>query len=107
MSPEIPYIEGAGLIISASIIKGMIGGADECYRLRAAIADLRGQLDRRDWETSSAKVMKHLWLSDCEDLVSHLHNPVFKTVADKRLSIDIARLRQMIWDSEDGTLREE
>ena len=46
-------------------------------------------------------------MSDCEDLVSHLRNPTAKSVADKRLSLDLAGLRQLLWEDQNGDLRDE
>ena len=86
---------------------GLLGGTEEGCRIRAIIADMKGELDLRDWEGSSSQTMQHLWMSDCEDLVSHLHNPVTKSVADKRLSIDLVGLRQLIWENQDGSVKDE
>ena len=55
---------------------GLLSGTEMGDRLRAIIADCRGQLkDVRDWQEVSSQTMRHLWLSDCESLVSHLKNP--------------------------------
>ena len=50
--------------------------------------------------------MQHLWLSDCRSLVDHLHNPTLNTVSDKRLSIDLIALRQIIWQTDEPEMRE-
>ena len=73
-------------------------------RLRAIIADLRGLLpDVRNWQEVSSSVMRHLWLSDCESLVSHLKNPKNERLENVRLSIDIQGLKQLLWEKSDGT----
>ena len=73
-------------------------------RLRAIIADLRGELpDIRLWQEVSARTMRHLWLSDCESLVSHLKNPKNESLENVRLSIDIQGLKQFLWEKSDGT----
>ena len=41
--------------------------------------------------------MKQLWLSDCRSLVDHLQANKFTKVTDKRLSVDLAALRQYLW----------
>ena len=41
--------------------------------------------------------MKHTWLTDCCSLRDHLLNPTFARCSDKRLSIDMAAMRQLIW----------
>ena len=46
--------------------------------------------------------MRHLWLSDCESLVSHLKNPKSERLENVRLSIDIQGLKQMLWEKSDG-----
>ena len=46
--------------------------------------------------------MRHLWLSDCESLVSHLKNPKNERLDNVRLSIDIQGLKQMLWEKADG-----
>ena len=54
------------------------------------LVDARGLLDRREWEASSLQQMQHLWLTDCNSLTK---------TDDKRLSVDIAALRQLIWQN--------
>ena len=74
-------------------------------RLRAIIADCRGKLpDLRNWHEVSSKEMRHLWLSDCESLVSHLKNPTNQRMENVRLSIDIQGLKQLLWEKSDGTI---
>ena len=80
----------------------MIAATDLGDRLRAMIASMRGQLDMLDWEKSAKKAVKHLWLSDCESLVSHLQNPKDEKLTNTRLSIDIAGLKQILWIKDDG-----
>ena len=46
-------------------------------------------------------------LVDCNSLSDHLRNPTFTKCSDKRLSIDLAALRQMVWLTPDGELRDE
>ena len=41
-------------------------------RLRAAIVDARGLLDPKDWESSAADNMLHVWVTDCDSLYEHL-----------------------------------
>ena len=73
-------------------------------RLRAIIADCRGMVpELKGWEAASAKAMTHLWLSDCESLVSHLKNPKSERLENVRLSIDIQGLKQVLWSKPDGT----
>ena len=51
--------------------------------------------------------MKHIWLSDCESLVSHLKNAKNEKLENTRLSIDIQGLKQMLWETQDGTSLDE
>ena len=59
--------------------------------------------DIRDWQKVSNQNVRHLWLSDCESLVSHLKNPRNERLENVRLSIDIQGLKQMLWEKSDGT----
>ena len=52
---------------------GMLSGTEMGDRLRAIIVDMKGQLPfMKDWLQVSSEKMRHLWLTDCESLVSHL-----------------------------------
>ena len=66
-------------------------GVEESMRLRAALADAHGVSLR----------------TDCNSLSDHPRNPTFTKCSDKRLSIDLGALRQMVWLTPDGELREE
>jgi hypothetical protein len=83
---------------------GMLSGTEMGDRLRAIMADCKGLLpDVREWQKVSSQTMRHLWLSDCESLVSHLKNPKNERMENVRLSIDIQGLKQMLWEKADGT----
>ena len=79
---------------------------EESMRLRAALADAHGVFLRTDWEYHTARFMRNVWMIDCNSLNDHLRNPTFTKFSDKRLSIDLAALRQMVWLTPDGELRE-
>ncbi len=49
--------------------------------------------------------MWNVWMVDCHSSPDHLTNPTFSKPSDKRLSIDLAALRQMLWMTPDQTLR--
>jgi hypothetical protein len=72
-------------------------------RLRAAIVDARGLLDPKDWESSAADNMLHVWVTDCDSLYEHLVSNNPGSVDDKRLGIDLAILRQFIWERENAS----
>ena len=80
-------------------------GVEESMRLRAALADAHGVFLRTDWEYHTARFMRNVWMIDCNSLNDHLRNPTFTKCSDKRLSIDLAALRQMVWLTPDGELR--
>ena len=80
----------------------MITGTDQGDRLRCAIASAYRVLDMQKWEQSAAKVMPHLWLSDCNALVSHVLNPKDEKLENTRLSLDIAMIKQRLWTDPDG-----
>ena len=82
-------------------------GVEESMRLRAALADVAWcVLAYRLWEYNTARFMRNVWMIDCNSLNDHLRNPTFTKCSDKRLSIDLAALRQMVWLTPDGELRE-
>ena len=62
---------------------------------------------KSEWEVSCAKAMPHLWLSDCEALVSHLKNPKDERLENVRLSIDIASLKQRLWTDKEGEMHDD
>eukprot|EP00439_Symbiodinium_sp_Y106_P074763 s2539_g14.t1 len=72
-------------------------GVEDGDVLRAAVADLFGALDLKRWEASAAKFMKQIWFTDCKSLEETLKNPKCSKHSDKRLSIEIASLRQDLW----------
>ena len=80
----------------------MIRGTECGARLRAAIVDMKGKLDLRNWEASACKTMGHVWMTDCDSLYEHLISPKFNNIENKRLGIDLMALRQQIWEKEDG-----
>ena len=72
---------------------GLLSGTEAGDRLRAIICDCRGYLpDMRDWQKVCSEHMRHIWLSDCESLGSHLKNPKNERLENVRLSIDIQGL---------------
>ena len=81
-------------------------GVEESTRLRAALADAHGVFLRTDCEYHTARFMRNVWMIDCNSLNDHLRNPTFTKCSDKRLSFDLAALRQMAWLTPDGDLRE-
>jgi hypothetical protein len=77
-----------------SLTKGVEMGA----KIRAAIVDMKGKLDLKNWEESSAMHMGHVWMTDCESLYEHLISPRLNTIDNKRLAIDLMALRQYVWE---------
>ena len=72
-------------------------GVEEGDRLRAAICDIFGRLDRKKWEESAYAFMRQIWFSDSRSVVDSLLNTKITKPADKRLSIELASLRQSLW----------
>ena len=67
--------------------------------IRAAIADVHGALDRKQWETTAAKFMKSVfWFTDCRSANDTLQKPIAKTVV-KRLGMELASLRHSCGES--------
>ena len=72
------------------------------FRIRAALVDAVGKLDSRRWEETAAEAMAHVWLTDCDSLYEHLASTQGKQVDNKRVGIDLAAMRQAIWDRREG-----
>ena len=72
-------------------------GVEDGDVLRAAVTDIFGCLDMKRWEATSAKFVKQIWMTDCKSLELTLSNPKCNKHSDKRLSIEIASLRQELW----------
>ena len=62
--------------------------------LRAAVTDIFGCLDVKRREATSAKFVKQIWVTDCKSLELTLSNLKCNKHSGKRLSIEIASLRQ-------------
>ena len=96
---------GVHLIGYSSTIIGRVCRATlqaETYALSDGVEEFL----RTDWEYHTARFMRNVWMIDCNSLNDHLRNPTFTKCSDKRLSIDLAALRQMVWLTPDGELRE-
>ena len=73
-------------------------GVEAGDAIRAAIADVHGQLERGSrWESSAAAFMPQIWFTDCENVVSACMRPTAAKLTDKRLCLDIAGMRQSLW----------
>jgi hypothetical protein len=76
----------------------MIRGTEAGTRIRAAIVDMKGKLELRNWEETAARAMGHVWMTDCDSLYEHLMSQRLNTIENKRLAIDLMALRQQIWE---------
>ena len=76
----------------------LIKGTEAGCRIRAAIVDMKGKFDFRNWEESAANEMGHIWMTDCDSLFEHLMSHRLNAVENKRLGIDLMALRQQIWE---------
>ena len=76
----------------------LIKATEAGTRLRAAIVDMKGKLDLRNWEESAANEMAHCWMTDCDSLYEHLMSQRLNTIENKRLAIDLMALRHQIWE---------
>ena len=72
-------------------------GVEDGDVVRSAVTDIFGCLDLKRWEATSAGFMRQIWMTDCKSLESTLKNPKCNKHSDKRLSIEIASLRQDLW----------
>ena len=80
----------------------MSTGVEQGLRVRAAVCDMKLKLQHGDWETSSAENMAHVWITDCDSVYEHLISTRAKQVDNQRLGIDMAALRQIVWDRREG-----
>ena len=70
--------------------------------LRASVLELLGKLPTRgDWEEITRRTMVHVQYTDCRNLSDHLLSPVPKQVEDKRVAVELAGLRQMLWEGDE------
>ena len=76
----------------------MIKGTEAGTRIRAAIVDMKGKLDLKNWEESASNEMGHCWMTDCDSLYEHLMSNRLNSIENKRLAIDLMALRQQIWE---------
>ena len=76
----------------------MIKGTEAGTRIRAAIVDMKGKLDMKNWEETAANEMGHCWMTDCDSLFEHLMSQRLNAIENKRLAIDLMGLRQQIWE---------
>ena len=74
---------------------------EQGLRTRAAIVDMGGQFNIRQWEETACAAMGHVWFTVCESLSAHLVSPNTRQVDKKRLAIDLSALKQLIWDNRD------
>ena len=65
--------------------------------VRAAIIDIKGKLNHRNWEMSAASQMQAVWYIDCRSSYAALTKPTLVKPADKRLGIEIVELRRLLW----------
>ena len=65
-------------------------------RTRAAIVDMRGRLNIRQWEETASAAMGHVWFTECESLVAHLISPKPNKSTKKSLAIDLSALKHLI-----------
>ena len=75
----------------------MTYGTENGIALRAALVELNGEFQSKDWEDHCAAKFKHVWFTDCQSLYDDLKDPVAQGCEDKRLEIDLGALREHLW----------
>lgn len=78
---------------------GLQAGVEEGDRVRAPVCDVFSQLDKRRWQHFASKFMKQVLFSDCRPVVGLLLHPSAAKPADKRLSIELASMRQSLYQT--------
>ena len=53
--------------------------------------------DPKKWERDAASCLQHVWFTDCMSTKNALLRPTMAKIADKRLGIEIAAMRQSLW----------
>ena len=70
-------------------------------RIRAALLEIQSKLPiPPHWEEIARRSMLHVQYTDCRSLADHLTASIPKQVDDKRLSIELAGLRQSLWEED-------
>lgn len=81
---------------------------EEGIRMRAVLAEVHGKPPNlRNWEERTRSFKQHMWITDCKSLEEHFKSDPMNKVNDKRLSIDIQALRQLIRENEEGEEQDE
>jgi hypothetical protein len=75
----------------------MSNSVEESDKFRAGFCDAIQKINPLKWEDQAAKRVQHVWLTDCKSLYDALLAPTMSKLADKRLGIELAALRQSIW----------
>ena len=71
-------------------------------RLCASVLELLGLLPAQgEWEDVARRSLLHVQYTDCRSLSDHLLSSVPKQVEDKRLAIELAGLRQRLWEGDE------
>ena len=70
---------------------------EEADRFRAGLVHAIFGFNPKKWEIESSSKMRMIWMTDCKSLHDALLKPVMGKLADKRLGIEMAALRQSIW----------
>jgi len=73
------------------------------WKIRCALTQASGIQLRRRWEDDASRRIRHKWITECKSLFDYLTNAIAAGCEDKRLEIDLERLRQDIWEFPDGT----
>ena len=75
--------------------------AEHGDRIRAAVLEVQSKLPMSPhWEEVTRRSMLHVQYTDCKSLFDHLTAQVPRQCEDKCLSIEMAGLRQSLWDDE-------
>ena len=80
-----------------------VTAVEEGLMIRAILTDVHGSLESlQNWEQKTRSFMRHLWLTNCKSLGDQLRSNSLGKVDDKRLSIDLTGLRQLLWFDENN-----
>ncbi len=76
-------------------------GLEAGDRIRALVCEMKGGITEANrWDEQSRALVPHLCVSDCRSLVDYVNSNVPAKTQDKRLGIELASIRQSVWDEQ-------
>ena len=77
----------------------LFNAVEHGLRTPAAIVDMRGLINIRQFEETVSAAMGLVWFADCESLLARFYSSNTIQIDNKRWAIDLSALKQVIWDN--------